>query len=336
MKKFLLVLLGVFVLVGCKKMDENVISDMENIIESLENYHLIGDLQILNNQDKYNYDVDVTYKKGDYYRVSLINKENSHEQIILKNDEGVYVVTPSLNKSFKFQSQWPTNSSQSYILSTIVNDIKNDEERTVTTKDDNYEISTKVNYPNNTDLKNMIVTLGKDKLPKSVVVKNSSGNDSIILKITKIDTKAKYDKSYFALSSNIKEEVKDKTESTKKDEKAASNILDDIVYPMYLPVGTQYYEEEIVNAPGSDRVILTYTGEKPFILIEQVASTSEEHETQEVSGEIVMYKNVLGALSETSFNWSDSDREYYLIGDSLSKSELLQIASSTASVAITK
>jgi len=37
-------------------------------------------------------------------RVSLKNKTNNHEQIILKNSDGVYVLTPSLNKSFKFQS----------------------------------------------------------------------------------------------------------------------------------------------------------------------------------------------------------------------------------------
>ena len=44
----------------------------------------------INNEDKYNYTVDVTFKKGNYYKVSLTNKENNHEQIILKNDEGVY------------------------------------------------------------------------------------------------------------------------------------------------------------------------------------------------------------------------------------------------------
>ena len=32
------------------------------------------------------------------------------EQIILKNDEGVYVLSPNLNKSFKFQSKRPYNN----------------------------------------------------------------------------------------------------------------------------------------------------------------------------------------------------------------------------------
>jgi len=46
---------------------------------------------------------DLAKKKKDMYKVSLTNKANNHEQIILKNNDGVYVLTPSLNKSFKFQ-----------------------------------------------------------------------------------------------------------------------------------------------------------------------------------------------------------------------------------------
>ena len=80
----------------------------------------------MNNEDSHKYNIDVAYKEEDNFRVSLKNKTNNHEQIILKNSEGVFVLTPSLNKSFKFQSEWPYNNSQSYLLQTLVNDIKND------------------------------------------------------------------------------------------------------------------------------------------------------------------------------------------------------------------
>ena len=36
-------------------------------------------------------------------------------QIILRNEEGVFVLTPALNKSFRFQSDWPQNSSRLFI-----------------------------------------------------------------------------------------------------------------------------------------------------------------------------------------------------------------------------
>ena len=331
MKKIFLVFVSCILLVGCGKKSENIVADVETTINGLNNYHLLGDLTIANNEDKYNYSVDVTYLKGDYYRVSLINKENNHEQIILKNEEGVYVVTPSLNKSFKFQSEWPTNSSQSYILQTILKDIVNDQERNVVSKNDNYEITSKVDYPNNTDLKTQVVTIGKDNLPSKVVVKNSKGLDSITMIISKIDTKTKYEKKYFALSNNIKEPTTNDGNTVN-----TSSTLEDIVYPMYLPTGTKYSGEEVVSTSGSERVILTYTGVKPFILIEETAKASKAHETTAVSGEVAQYGNILGVMTETSLNWNENGREYYLIGDALTKEELLQIASSTATVALTK
>lgn len=328
MKKFLVVLISLLLLVGCGKKESNIVEKFQSTVNSLNNYHLTGEMEIVNNEEKYNYKVDVVYKKGNYYKVSLVNKENEHEQIILKNEEGVYVVTPSLNKSFKFQSEWPTNSSQSYILETLVNDILDDSERSVKDEKDKYIITSKVNYPNNSELTEQVITFNDKYLPTKVVVNNSKGLAQITMNITNIDVKSKYDKEYFALNNSVCKDCK--TESTS----AAS--LEDIVYPMYLPTGTTYSGEETIKEEGSERVILTYTGVKPFILIEEASNASKEHETTAVSGEVVQYGNVVGVLTETSLNWSTAGREYYIIGDSLSKEELLQIASSTATVALTK
>ncbi len=327
MKKFLVVLFSLFMLVGCGKNDENVVKEFEKKVNSLDNYHLIGEMEITNNEDKYNYNVDVTFKKGNYYKVSLVNKENNHEQIILKNDEGVYVVTPSINKSFKFQSEWPTNSSQTYILETLLKDVNNDSERSVINKDNKFTIVSKVNYPNNTELKEEEITLGNDYLPNKIVVKNKSGVETIKMVITKIDIKTKYDKEYFNLNNSVKE--------VKTDENV-SKTLDNVVYPMYLPSGTKYSGEEVITNEDKERVILTYTGVKPFIMIEEASGRSEEHETTLVSGDVVQYGNVLGILTPTSLNWSSNGKEYYIIGESLTSDELLQIASSTATVAISK
>ena len=107
---------------------------------------------MVNNESSYKYDVEVSYLKDDKFKVSLNNQINNHTQVILKNDDGVYVLTPSLNKSFKFQSEWPYNNSQSYILQVLLDEMKNDKERTFEETDENYIFTTKVNYSNNSDL----------------------------------------------------------------------------------------------------------------------------------------------------------------------------------------
>ena len=51
---------------------------------------------------------------------NYLREKSQYKQIILKNPEGVFVVTPALNKSFKFQSDWPNNTSQIYLLKAVL------------------------------------------------------------------------------------------------------------------------------------------------------------------------------------------------------------------------
>ena len=126
--KRIIVFLGLLLVVcGCTRSnDKNIIKDLKRKSEDTSAYHMKGTLEIFRNEEKYTYDVDSSYKKGDLFKVTLINQNNNHEQIILKNKDGVYVITPSLNKSFKFQSDWPYNNSQIYLLQPIINDLIND------------------------------------------------------------------------------------------------------------------------------------------------------------------------------------------------------------------
>ena len=94
MKKFLKICCIVFVkfLFGCVVYSQdNVIKDLNKKIKNAKSYYIEGKLEIINNEDTYTYDVNVSYKKDNYYKVDLINTTNNHEQVILRNDDGVYV-----------------------------------------------------------------------------------------------------------------------------------------------------------------------------------------------------------------------------------------------------
>lgn len=96
MKKYLLYLaiLSCFLLVGCGKYGEkDIVKDFNKKITNSDGYYLNGELEIINNEDSYLYDVEVAYQKDNNFKVSLKNKTNNHEQIILKNSDGVYVMT---------------------------------------------------------------------------------------------------------------------------------------------------------------------------------------------------------------------------------------------------
>ena len=80
---------------GCSKINQDdVIKKFTKKISTCDSYFLSGELELRNNDEVYNYDVEVSFEKKSFYKVSLKNKSNDATQIILKNQEGVYILTP--------------------------------------------------------------------------------------------------------------------------------------------------------------------------------------------------------------------------------------------------
>lgn len=324
MKKIIpLVLLFIsIILTGCGKYDENdVVKDLEKKLNKISAYNLKGDLEIVNNDDVYNYKVDVSYKKDDYYKVSLTNKANNYEQIILKNDDGVYVVTPSLNKSFKFQSDWPYNNSQIYLLNSIIEDIKNDEEKEFKESKNNYIFTTDVNYPNNKKLIKQKVTFNNKLDLTQVKVYDENNIPLMTLKVTDIDYSPTFKKNHFSVSEALK--------TSKTDNKTVkTSALEDTIYPLVLPTGTKLVQEEKVEKTNGNRIIMTFDGDKPFLLVEETANIEEEMTVVPTYGEPFMLMDSFGALTDNSLTWTSGGIEYYIVSDVLSQDELLEVAQS--------
>ena len=101
MKKIIILLFVFLFMCGCSKKDDSVIKKFINKIDKSDSYKINGTMDIISNEDTFSYKVEASKSKDGYYKVSLINKTNNHEQVILKNKDGVYVMThKSLNKIY--------------------------------------------------------------------------------------------------------------------------------------------------------------------------------------------------------------------------------------------
>lgn len=325
-----LLILGLIIFTGCGNKKTDIVTTLTKKIEKLNSYHIEGTLEVTNNETTYKYDIDVAYQTDDKYRVSLKNKTNSHEQIILKNEEGVFVLTPSLNKSFKFQSEWPYNNSQSYLYQTILEDIKNDSEKTIKNENDGYIIQTKVNYSNNKELTNQKIYLDKKANITKVEVLNNNGIVKIRMNYTKSDINTKFDKKYFDLSTNM-----NLTEQT-KDTKQTIGEIEDIIYPLYLPDNTYLESQETIATDDGERIILTFSGEKPFTLIEETTSINDDYLIIPVYGDLEFINDGIGNITDQSVSWTSDGIEYYAMSDALDKDELLQMVNSISVISFGK
>ena len=94
MKK-LLVLFGlIFLVAGCgTKSASDIVSEFKKDVIGSKSYKLAGTMEIMNDEESFVYNLETYYMKDDYYKVVLVNQTNNHEQIILKNEDEVYVKT---------------------------------------------------------------------------------------------------------------------------------------------------------------------------------------------------------------------------------------------------
>lgn len=241
----------------------------------------------------------------------------------------ISVLTPSLNKSFKFQSEWPYNNSQSYILQTILKDIQDDDDRIFEETENYYIFTTKVNYPNNRKLEKQVVYFDKQLNLKEIHVLNDENNTEIKVEVTKADMKATYNAKYFTLTENmqtaiVEEEVNPVTK------------IEDIIYPMYIPEKTSLGSQNTIAKNNGERIILTFEGEKPFILVEETANKEEEFTTIPTYGEPAMLIDTIGAISDNSVSWISNGLEYYIASDAMGIDELVDVATSIGTIPVGK
>lgn len=327
MKKILYLIIAVVLLTACTSKDaSDVIKTFNDDVNNSNSYSIYAKMKIMSDEEEFDYNLDIKYLKDDYYKVILTNTNNNHEQIILRNEDGVYVITPSLNKSFKFDSTWPNNSSQAYLLKSLLTDINKEKKPNIEKNKNLYVITTKVNYPNNEELvKQKIYFNNKSKIQK-VIIFDKDNNERIMVEFNKIDLDANLNESNFKLEDYI--DNKESECEGKNCDKKSSNILEDIIYPLYLPSNTFLTGSETINNENGNRVILTFAGEKDFTVIEQLEYRSDNFEINPVFGEPIFLNDTLGVLEDNSIRWSKGNVSYYLTSNNLSSSEMAMIASS--------
>ncbi|MBQ4633972.1 MAG: outer membrane lipoprotein carrier protein LolA [Bacilli bacterium] len=325
--KLLILVVSLFIVVGCNKTDDPK-KQLLNSLKDINSYHLEANMTVYNEEDQYDYTLDVLYKEEDLFKVSMKNKANNHEQIVLRNADGVYVLTPSLNKSFKFQSEWPYNDSQAYLLQTIISDIKEDKDAAVVQTDSGNMIKSKVNYLNNSKLVEQNVYLDSDNQIVKVEVVDQNGMAQVVVEINSCTYNEEIEDSVFDVENNM-------TVSNNYDQEYPKE-LSTVVYPLYIPENTYLTSQDKVKKDNGERLILNFSGDKTFTIIEETTSVSSDNDVIPMSGSIYQIADVFGIKEENSISWISNGVEYYVISENLTQEELMNVANSMSVLPLAK
>ncbi|MBO8171640.1 MAG: DUF4367 domain-containing protein [Bacillaceae bacterium] len=330
MRRFSRMLIPILVLmliaVGCgTKSMEDVVGDLDNQLESLKSYKTSGKLTLQTGDTPQQYDMEIWYKKPNYYRIALTSQERNITQIILRNDDGVFVLTPHLNKSFRFQSGWPEKHGQVYLYESLVKSILQDEQRKFEAEDDHYVFEVKADYQNRS-LTSQKIWLTEDLLPSRVEVMDTDYNPMVLVEFENFDMNVEFDEDAFDKERNMSAALMVIPAMGDGNEELADDSFG-VIHPAYVPEGVTLSSVEQVKEEENDVVVMKYTGVYNYTLMEerpQAASVSYPY------GEPVDLGFTFGVLTgdqKKTLVWTYNGVEFKLSGN-MPDEEMIQVAKS--------
>lgn len=332
MRKKLLYLLvfgiAVFLLTACgSKTQEQVVEQLKSKVEQMNGYKLQGNMILSMGNEEQEYEVEVWHSKPDFYRVHLKNAKNDQSQMILRNKEGVFVLTPALNKSFKFQSEWPSNTSQPYLYESLITDILEDEDSKYTEKENQYVFETKTRYQYHKMLPIQEITFDKSNLkPVSVKIMDQDRNVMLAVNFSKAEFDTPFEEGSFDVNRNMTGAQLEMPVTT--EEPTASDTFM-LKIPMAELSGATLADEEEIDTGNGIRYIMTYEGEKGFTFIqekEDVVPTSLT--ATAMNGDPVNIGATIGAITDRSLTWTEDGVQYMIASNNLTKEEMIMLAES--------
>lgn len=292
---------------------------LQQTLGSLNSYLLEGVMEVAEGEDTKSYDVSVKYLKQDdqdYFRVAMKDSGMDQEQEIIRNAEGVFVVTPTLNQIFKFQGNWPSNSLKPYLLQSM-REIAADESAQIEQTEKGYQISAGVNYPNNRNFTQQEMVFSDDLKIKSVQI----FDDDHVLQMKMLFSKVDYEPGLTAEDFQVPQQLEKET--------AAEPIADEDLPLMPMETfGAVLSNSSVVENDGKVQYVLEYTGEKNFTIVEEVAESEETTQTIIMSGSLVDGLNMVGRYDGNHMTSVINSVRYTIYSDDLSEEEMSAVLQS--------
>lgn len=320
-----LILIVIF-MAGCgSKNVEDVVGDLNSQLEDLKSYKTNAKLTLQTGENPQQYDVEIWYQDPSYYRIALTSQERNITQIILRNDDGVFVLTPHLNKSFRFQSGWPEKQGQVYLYESLVRSILNDEQRKFDTEDGNYVFEVKADYQNRS-LASQKIWITDDLAPLRVEVMDSNAQVLVTVEFSDFQQNVEFENDAFDKDRNMS--AAQMVITAMADGKPAiPEGSFGVIRPGYVPEGVKLVSEDLVKGKNGDVVVLKYQGVYNYNLMEERPNAVSVSYPYGVPVDLGFTVGVLTGDQKKTMVWTYDGVEYQLTGE-LPDSEMVEIAKS--------
>ena len=317
----LIMLLMISLLTSCKK-NVNIVESFPEKITNLNSYKIVGKLETMFPTGTKDCEVTAYYQKPDLFRVEIKNPNVEELQVIIKNAEGVFVIVPSINKTFKVNGSWPINSSYPYLLHSLSKDIVNDTELITDNNGTQTTLELKAKVFNNANLtKQKIIFDNETKLPTEVLMYDEQDNLFSRFVFNLIEENPKLENDLFVVNTTINT-IRLNYESLPIEYERI------ITYPTYFKEGTSKTSEVITGGPEDKQVVMVYSGTTNLTIIEKYVNDVETVKTEYLQGDIYIMGGTVGIITDNILKFYDNGIEYTIASSSLDMYEIIKTAQS--------
>lgn len=339
----LLLVVVAIILVGCgSPSKEDVMKKLSGKWDDSKGYEIQATMEIKTGAEPRKYDVEVWHTKPEFYRVHVTQEGSKESQMIVRNEDGVFVVTPSLGKTYKFQSDWPTQNSQAYLIGALADDIKADKEATMKEEDKTYIFETETRNNHKKVLPTQQIHIDKKTLlPKHVSVMDENNEEQIRIEFKQITLGTERKAKDYAVELNHDGVEEDKEKETDTDTEADAESETDTdgeeetglktYYPTVEWMGVTLSNEEVIKKDDSARTFMTFGGEKEFTIIQERASRPQHQLPVSIEGDPVDLGFAVAAVTDKSIRWETDGISFFVASDTLTRDEMIEVALSMSS-----
>lgn len=302
-----------------------------------QNYQSEAKMTVQMDNNVQTYYVQVSYESPESYKIALGNQDKQIHQIIVHNQNGMFIVSPSLGKVFRFNGNWAENQGQIYLYDQLLADIAKNQTLKPKKADGTYTFHLPVTPASDTISTQRVVLDAKSLEPKTVSLLDKSGKAAVTLEYTSFKTGVTFGKSDFdphALvasgSSASKTTMAGSGQSGGQTSTPSTGTTSGQPFGYIEPKTLYGTKMTSIMQPSPTSAILRYGGDHSYTLEEWRPSKGDSADPGASLVDMYGIPAVYTLANDVnSLTWLDNGVEFSILSNDLNLAQLQNIAIST-------
>lgn len=236
---------------GCGRSEGDVLEDLKALKENLKHYKSTAEMKVRVPNVEQVYRIETWFQEPNFYRIQLADAQGRVQQVVIRNEQGVHIVSPQLKKSFRFNGDWAENQGHLYLFGPVIDRILESPDRTFT-REEGTVVFQLVARPENPLVHRQRIALDARTLyPREIVLFDRDGKELVTVEFEQFDPGARFKPEDFDPQRVLAEGPKERPAWT-------SGSRFGVIEPAWLPEG--WKRVDIREEGGT--VVLRYQGQQ--------------------------------------------------------------------------